>query len=442
MQEKSIPSKLEDRDFPQASSSLHGGGAMGSIVRNYPWAGTPIGPIESWSPTLTAIVDLMLNSPVPSAVYWGPELIMIYNDPYRDNLGPRHPEALGASAYEVWQEFLPRFGDRFEAILREGSSCIEESVSLTVEVEGKTFETFWNYTMSPIYEDGKVAGIFKTNQNVTESVSTMNALVESDERLRMALSAGDCLAVWDWDLARDSVVVEGRYLDIRREVQGMPFSSMMLMVHPDDHADIYDTIADCIETGQDYQNEYRMLHPDGSTRWAMSKGRCIYGNDGEPIRVIGVTFDISGQKPGTPAADPQKPVTAEEFLQGASALIQPTSVYTPVLLERDLDDKVEGVSHTSRLALTIPKMVVSLIKKLVTDKDAVDLRTSGDCDSTRLLLSISPEDFHKMFLGDGVTFKAIRTLIEAASRKLSHQFTLEIADSHGNVLPSKIETIH
>src|SRR5262245_40748684 len=68
--------------FPQHQPPIIGGGEMGELVRAFDWANNPLGPIESWPPTLRAAVDLILNSHLALMLIWGPEHIQIYNDSF------------------------------------------------------------------------------------------------------------------------------------------------------------------------------------------------------------------------------------------------------------------------------------------------------------------------------------------------------------------------
>ena len=60
--------------------------------------------MAGWSPTLKALIDLVLNSKQPMFLIWGPERIWIYNDAFIPIAGSKHPRALGLAAYKVWSE--------------------------------------------------------------------------------------------------------------------------------------------------------------------------------------------------------------------------------------------------------------------------------------------------------------------------------------------------
>src|SRR5690348_13785747 len=83
---------------------LAGGGEMGERIRSKDWSQTPLGPIEEWPPNLQTIVRIMLTSRQPIWIGWGPQLIKLYNDPYKSIVGGKHPRALGQPASVVWSD--------------------------------------------------------------------------------------------------------------------------------------------------------------------------------------------------------------------------------------------------------------------------------------------------------------------------------------------------
>ena len=84
--------------------------SMRERISNYDWASSPLGPMDSWSPTLRTALDLCLGSRMCSCIYWGPDHLIIYNDAYSSILGAKHPEALGRDAASVWHEIFDVLG--------------------------------------------------------------------------------------------------------------------------------------------------------------------------------------------------------------------------------------------------------------------------------------------------------------------------------------------
>src|SRR5581483_3702515 len=73
-----------DRDnFP----FLAGGGISGRLARSVDWARTPLGAPDGWPRSLKTIVGVILRSRHPMFLWWGPELIQVYNDAYLPSFG-------------------------------------------------------------------------------------------------------------------------------------------------------------------------------------------------------------------------------------------------------------------------------------------------------------------------------------------------------------------
>lgn len=87
-----------DEHFP------FGGGENGALIRSLDWSKTSLGPIFEWPENLKTTVGILLRSPVPIVLLWGPDGIMIYNDAYSIFAGGRHPFLFGSKVREGWPE--------------------------------------------------------------------------------------------------------------------------------------------------------------------------------------------------------------------------------------------------------------------------------------------------------------------------------------------------
>ena len=93
-----------DKHFP------FGGGENGALIRALDWSNTSLGPISKWPESLKTTVGILLRSPVPIVLLWGPDGIMIYNDAYSIFAGGRHPLLFGSKVREGWPE-VAEFND-------------------------------------------------------------------------------------------------------------------------------------------------------------------------------------------------------------------------------------------------------------------------------------------------------------------------------------------
>lgn len=169
-------------------SFLAGDGEMARRIRDHDWSDHPFGPPETWPQSLRSALSICLNSAFPTAIYWGPELRLLYNDAWAPIPGPRHPEALGAPAKTVWADIWHVIGPQFDKILSTGSGLYVENQMLPMRRYGSPEETYWSYSFTPIRgEDGTIAGIFNSGSETTQTVLSqrqMALMLELSEVLR------------------------------------------------------------------------------------------------------------------------------------------------------------------------------------------------------------------------------------------------------------------
>lgn len=68
------------------------------------------------------------------------------------------------------------------------------------------------------------------------------------------------------------------------------------MVHPDDRERVMALVRESIDRLVEWNAEFRLLYPDGSVRWMLSKGTLLLDDDGRPARMVGVSIDITERK--------------------------------------------------------------------------------------------------------------------------------------------------
>jgi PAS domain S-box-containing protein len=150
---------------------LAGGGELGALVRDLEWAKTPLGPISKWPQSLKTSVSTCLNSRFPMLIWWGPQLVKIYNDAYRPLIGSKHPWALGSPGREVWPEIWNVIGPMLDQVMERGEATVSEDLLLLLERDGYGEECYFSFSYSPIRdESGRVGGVFTPVIETTERV--------------------------------------------------------------------------------------------------------------------------------------------------------------------------------------------------------------------------------------------------------------------------------
>jgi PAS domain S-box-containing protein len=138
-----------------------GDGEMSRLMQAHDWSATSLGPVEDWPQGLKTAVRIMLGSRYPMFIWWGRQLVNLYNDGYRPMLGQRHPAALGQPAAVIWSEIWDTIGPQTDAVLYEGRATWNEERLLILERNGYPEEAYFTFSYSPVPgDDGGVGGIF------------------------------------------------------------------------------------------------------------------------------------------------------------------------------------------------------------------------------------------------------------------------------------------
>lgn len=122
-------------------------------------------------------------------------------------------------------------------------------------------------------------------------------LRESEERFKLSAEAGR-IGNWQIDLTRgtleSSAICKANFGLAANE--DLSFERLFELLHPDDRDRLRATLKKAVETRTDYDAEYRVLWSDNSVHWIFARGRAFYAADGTPLRMLGVTQNITERK--------------------------------------------------------------------------------------------------------------------------------------------------
>src|SRR5262249_36018581 len=149
---------------------LEGYGQMGARIRAFDWSKTPLGPIGEWPLSLREAVSICLQSRFQLAIYWGPELVLLYNDGEREILGAMHPHVLGMPAAVILTEMWDVVGPMLRAVLEGGAATWSVDQALRLNRHGFVEEAFFTYSYSPIPDGDGVGGVLLVSFETTERV--------------------------------------------------------------------------------------------------------------------------------------------------------------------------------------------------------------------------------------------------------------------------------
>jgi PAS domain S-box-containing protein len=157
---------------------------VGDLVRGHDWSATPLGTIAGWPPTVRAIVQTLLLSPIPMVAIWGEDGILVYNGGYAEVCGPRHPEALGGRLLEFWPE-ARAFNARVIESGLAGQALSFQAQELELWRLGRPEKVWMDLDYTPILDEaGRPVGMLATVLDITERVLAGRRLAESEDRFR------------------------------------------------------------------------------------------------------------------------------------------------------------------------------------------------------------------------------------------------------------------
>jgi PAS domain S-box-containing protein len=145
-----------------------------------------------------------------------------------------------------------------------------------------------------------------------------------EEQLNLALSAAH-VGAWDWDISNDSATWSGK----AREIFGVPTGEgavttrdFLGVVKAEDRPMLEAVMNHAfVEPPDTFEVEYRVVRPDGAIRWVLSRGKVVEGDGGRPVRMLGVSADITESKLAEAALRSSEERFAKAFRASPDAIL-------------------------------------------------------------------------------------------------------------------------
>jgi formate hydrogenlyase transcriptional activator len=123
------------------------------------------------------------------------------------------------------------------------------------------------------------------------------AFQENRKRLSLATEAANA-GLWDIEVGTGKIWVTPKTLDLFHLTpeEELTLESFTSKIHSDDREQFLQAFQQALDFGNVFLNEYRIILPDGSIRWIISRGKKYLISPEEPIRLMGVSLDITESK--------------------------------------------------------------------------------------------------------------------------------------------------
>jgi PAS domain S-box-containing protein len=146
-------------------------------------------------------------------------------------------------------------------------------------------------------ESGEPSRVIGVNMDLTEHRQAEQDLRESEQRLRLAVQAGNMYA-YEWDVTTDKVARSKECNNILGSSEPSCITRKQLSdrVHPDDRAQFIAAADDLTPENPTNHITYRVIRADGAVIWLEKHGRAIFDPKGRMLRMIGMVSDVTERK--------------------------------------------------------------------------------------------------------------------------------------------------
>jgi PAS domain S-box-containing protein len=204
-------------------------------------------------------------------------------------LDVHNPDVL-PSAISQWKEFIAA-GKPFEMI----NSLLGK--------DGK-YRDFLTKSIPIMDKNGQVEQWFGTHTDISELKKAESELEKSRERLNIALENGR-IGLWEWDLVSGNVIWDMRMERIFGYEPGKfpgNYAAFENSVHEEDIPHVRKAISECIENGTPFETIYRTKPRNNESNYISAKAFIVKDNEGKPLSMSGVCFDVTDMQKGTEQA--------------------------------------------------------------------------------------------------------------------------------------------
>ena len=241
---------------------------------------------------LREVID---TAPFPIGVYTGYELkIELANAKMIATWG-KGEDVIGSSYTEILPELQQQdIFEQLRAVLSSGIPFHAKNQRVDIQIDGVLKKHFFNYSFTPLFDSaGNVYGVMNTAADVTDLNIARQHSADSDEKLRLAIAAGE-LGTYEMDLSTGELTVSGNFGKIWDLESPVTHEAVLARMHPEDLYIREKAHLDAQVTGN-LSYQIRIIHSDGTVRWLKVNGRFQTDVQGKAA-LIGIVQDITEQQ--------------------------------------------------------------------------------------------------------------------------------------------------
>src|SRR5262249_32168899 len=182
---------------------------------------------------------------------------------------------------------------------------------------------------------GKIVGGVDLITDIDEEMRAREALRVNQERLNLAQKTAG-LGSYEWIIQTEEVV----WSEETEALYGLPpggfsggYEDWAKLVHPEDRPGAEEAVRRALVDGRQYEDEHRVIWPDGSVHWIQTRGKVFFDDAGRTLRLIGVDIDVTERKRAE-----------EELRESDSRLRQHTDAMPQIFFTCSADGMIDYVN--------------------------------------------------------------------------------------------------
>ncbi|MES2649036.1 MAG: PAS domain S-box protein [Bacteroidota bacterium] len=247
--------------------------------------------------------SMIMQSPVAMSIFTGPEFtVEVANDRILELWGKSREDIINQPIFSVLTDAREQgFEKIMQQVYTTGERFVATEQPVLLPRNGIPETFFVNFVYEPFRGiDGIIKGVMFVGIEVTQQVKARKQIEENEEKLRIAIEGGE-LGTYDYFPETSELI----WSDKTKEHFGLPpdtevnIEYFLRGVHIEDSNSTLQAFLLALNPDNKgrYENEYRTVGKlDGKIRWVKSKGKISFNAAGKPVRLTGVTQDITKQK--------------------------------------------------------------------------------------------------------------------------------------------------
>ena len=245
---------------------------------------------------LIFLQDILLHTPIPTAVYCTDDLVISFANPAMRNLWNKDEQVIGKKFADIIADFQKdSISEEILRVMKTGIPFQTNDQKLNILIKGVWTPLFFNYNFTPLRnEQGVIYGVVHTYTEVTKLHEAKSQMVNSDEMLTMAIEACG-MGTYEIDVVTNKIKTSDNFKKLWSIDSEITIEALVEKLHPDDRHFREKAHKDALVNGV-VCYEARIIQKNKSEKWVKVFGKIIKDEKGDPSTILGVVQDIHDQK--------------------------------------------------------------------------------------------------------------------------------------------------